>query len=686
MSLPWTRIYTTNIDNIGSALSKRAYHDAALDNRPLDFGDFVYLHGCISNCTPANYYTNLKLGEQAYLMNARTGSGYFHILRQDLYECDSAFVIGYSMADPNLAELFFNTDDLLNKCFVFSGKADELSAHRISLIGADTGCDLGNFAEMVKKRPIAVEPPLRADLIADRGTFVRKEVTQTARQNMLIYGRYDEAVARTSWTDGKPAYVIRRTIAQTLASLSPPYIAVVHSHLGNGKSLIFEYARFLSTRTRKAVFIIKPDVNAEALLSALREIPPGSHVFFEGDIFSIADAVEVIAERSLVFCTTSRSTTLRVAVPALAKATEGKLRLEVFDANRLTRAELQEFHDLIDSMGFWPDELSRTPRDKRITILADKFDGNTNAIILKIFENKTVRQQMLSQWELAVRGLRPIMDHFIVASYMQMIDISVPSYILNEFQHMDFGILKQLENDIIHVSHSGRVSFGNAIVAEFVFGNHPKKNDIIGAVVRFANFIDGHSSQRSLQWIVRRLLRYWNLTRLLGSTTAPNEVLDRASYVPSVNADPLFWVQYSISQMDNGNFLPAERYLSTAYTRASARPNFDTYQIDTHSARLIIKKIGANGIYDGAAKDILGAVGKLRAVIQRRPNDFYHVASVVSLMLKTGVHWNYVLNDRDYGVFKRELQAIGDKLIIPSGDISFAAEREALDLIHKEVA
>lgn len=684
LSLPWTRIYTTNVDNIGSSFSKRKCHDAATESNPASFGDFIYLHGSIANCTATNYYKNLKLGEQLYLSGARSGSGYFHLLKQDLYECDAAFVVGYSMADPDLAEIFFNSRDLLNKCFVLSGTTDELAAYRLSLIGKDTKLGLENFAQLIRERQPSTSPPLRSEIAIDRGTFDTKEVSQTARQNLLIFGRFDSDVARTSWTAGSPSYAIKRQIAETLSSLSGPQIAVLHSHLGNGKSVVFEYAKFQKARQGGPVYTVKQDVNSDDLGATLADIPSGSHVFYEGNFFAVSDVVKIVQERSLVFCVTSRTTTVRVAMPALAKAALNIVPLQTFDLNRLTRNELRDFHELIDSMAFWPDDLRSLATAKRLAKLEDSFDANISAIVVKIFENEIVQKQILDQWTKAKSSLQPIMDHFIVASYLQMIDVGVPAYILNEFQHMDFKLLSELQNDIIHVSHSGRVSFGNSIVAEFVLGNHPKKNDVIGPIVRFANFIDGHSAQRSLQWIVRRLLRYWNLNRLLKSSTQPNEVLDRASYIPSVNSDPLFWVQYSIAQMENGHFLPAERFLGTAYGRAADKgQNFDTYQIDTHAARLTIRKIAAFGMYDGASKDILAGVRKLRAVVQRRPDDVYHVASVVSQILKSEVNWSYVLSDSDFGAFKRELEIIGLALASPSSDLTFAPEREAQELIRK---
>lgn len=686
ISLPWTRIYTTNVDNIASELANRTWRDAASDDGPLTTGDIVCLHGCITNCTPVNYYQKLKLGEQLYLTGSHGRSGYYHMFRQDLYECDVAIVVGYSMADPDLAAAFFGSEDLINKCFVFSGIPDELSAHRISLIGTNTNSDLADLARLVRERPADVAPPLRAELSIDGGAFDVKEITQTARQNLLIFGRYDANVARSSWALGDQTYVVKREIGEQLASLTAPVIAIVHSHLGNGKSLIFEYAKFLMTRKDKNIFVIRSDISPESLPEILREIPPGSRVFFEGDIFAIGDAAGVVRDRSLALYASSRTTTLRVAMPSITHGSAGMLRL--YAANHLTRREIESFHELIDSMAFWPADLLRKNRHARIALLERDFDANINAIILKIFENKKIEALILAQWNATLQSLRTILDHFIVASYMQMIDISVAPYILNEFQSLDYRELRELDNDIIQVSHSGNVSFGNAIIAEFVLRNHPKKDDIIGAVVRFANFIGDHSSQRSLQWIVRRILRYRNLSRLLASSTLPNEVFDRASYIPTVRGDPLFWVQYSISQIENNNFLAAERYLDTAYDKAELKgPNFDTYQIDTHAARLVVRKIGTYGVYDGALKDILDATKKLRAVVQRRPGDTYHVASVIVQMLKSEVRWTQILNDNEYAIFKRDLSLIGNALRnIPAGDLLFATEREALELINKQLS
>src|SRR5581483_8028203 len=170
-----------------------------------------------------------------------------------------------------------------------------------------------------------------------------KEVTQASRQNLLIFGRYDDNIARSSWSDvSNPSYAIPRREGEQLGTLQGPAIAIIHSHLGNGKTLIFRYAQHLLATSRKQSFTIRGDVSPGGLKQALSAIPTGSHVFFEGDVFAIADSADVIRERSLILCASSRTTTIRVAMPALVRAARGMIKL--FDSNQLSETELISFH------------------------------------------------------------------------------------------------------------------------------------------------------------------------------------------------------------------------------------------------------------------------------------------------------------------------------------------------------
>ncbi|MEQ9634506.1 MAG: hypothetical protein RLW68_00325 [Devosia marina] len=686
LALPWHRIYTTNIDNIGIDHSNRNCLDAAVDTAPASHGDFIYLHGCLAKTTPTNYYQRVKMGEQLYVAGSHSTSLYHSLLHQDLHESDCVFVIGYSMGDPDLSALFYGSSpDLVNKCFVFSGTTKPIESHRISFIGTDTKQTSSDFLNAVDAQPVSTAPQYPVQIEPDQGAYDAKAVSQISRQNLLIYGRFDRNIARYSWADpSQPVYAVARRAAHNIASMDGPATVVVHSHLGNGKSIALEFARFAAASSGKAVFSIDRTVDTAQLRELLEALPVASIVFFEGDVFSASNVQDVVASRSLVLCVTSRTTTFRVASRALYSNAKSAVRL--FDVNRLEEDDLEQFSALIDSMGFWPPELQgKSPEDRRHA-LRTKYDYSICSIILGIFENETIKREVSQIWNASYANLRPHLDHFILASYMDMIDVDAPPYIIKAFQSFDFRRGETLVNEIVSLSHTGVLAFSNSIIGEFVLQRMIEKEAIIGAVVRFSNFMDQSAYQARYQWVVRRLLRYWNLSRLLDSRTLPEEVFDRASYIPSIAGDPLFWVQYSIAKMENGEYLPARRFVDTAYGKAREKGNgFDTYQIDTHAARLVIRSIVDNGIYEGFALDLNKAVAALRAVVERRGDDIYHASSVVTLLLTSNISWHYEMSEREFGTLRTNLIAIGNKISEHSGngDYSFAPERQAADLIDR---
>jgi hypothetical protein len=137
LAYPWHRIYTTNIDNIGRQIFGDKCHDATESFQEPESGDFIYLHGDLSQCSHINYYQKVKMGEQLYIAGSHKNTEYRDQLAKDLSECDACFVIGYGMGDEDLAQLFYNSPDFQNKCFVFSGDTDLETNYRISLIGKD---------------------------------------------------------------------------------------------------------------------------------------------------------------------------------------------------------------------------------------------------------------------------------------------------------------------------------------------------------------------------------------------------------------------------------------------------------------------------------------------------------------------------------------------------------------------
>ncbi|WP_165504408.1 SIR2 family protein [Rhizobium laguerreae] len=215
--MPWRRVYSTNIDNIAPKFYRNRVIDA---NDPIDSfanGDLIQLHGSIENCSATNFFQRLKMGEQNYISGSHSTNTYIDQLQNDLFECDCCIVVGYSMGDPNLSQIFFKADQLINKCFVFSGTPGRLAAHRINLIGNNTNLKSSDLVTLYQNTPKTGEtiPPLTE---IDRAEYSTKDLTRIIQQNLLVFGRFDHNVARTIWNEQRNnTYVVRREISQKIS-------------------------------------------------------------------------------------------------------------------------------------------------------------------------------------------------------------------------------------------------------------------------------------------------------------------------------------------------------------------------------------------------------------------------------------------------------------------------------------
>lgn len=88
-------------------------------------------------------------------------------------------------------------------------------------------------------------------------------------------------------------------------------------------------------------------------------------------------------------------------------------------------------------------------------------------------------------------------------------------------------------------------------------------------------------------------------------------------------------------------------------------------------------------MYDGAAQDLLQGIAKLKAVVERRPDDVYHVSNVIVLLLDSDLGLNFHLKTKEYNALKRDLGAIQKIIQAPNETPWFDAEKQAVDLIQK---
>jgi hypothetical protein len=65
---------------------------------------------------------------------------------------------------------------------------------------------------------------------------------------------------------------------------------------------------------------------------------------------------------------------------------------------------------------------------------------------------------------------------------------------------------------------------------------------------------------------------------------------DAINNMSTASDNPFFWLQFAITTLNLGQYLLAETYFGNAYANVDKMSDFDTYQLDTHYARLILEK------------------------------------------------------------------------------------------------
>lgn len=300
-----------------------------------------------------------------------------------------------------------------------------------------------------------------------------------------------------------------------------------------------------------------------------------------------------------------------------------------------------------------------------------------------------LKDQIVKIWCAARPQLSPIIGHFIVRSYLETIDVDVPSYLMNEFQSADYRYLSEISAEIIELDFFGNIYFRNGIIGQYILHHEVPEDEIVDAIYKFCRFVSNHVKAEQYYKIVQRILRYWNLRRLFRVAATARKVFDKCSQIQLISSDPYLWIQYSIAEMELGNFFAADRFVTTAYAKAKERGrNFDTYQIDTHSVRLLVRRVVSKGAIDGLSSELAQGIARLRAVMQRRPEEAaYHVSSVVVQMLSSDIDWKSIMRPSDYQQMTRSLAAISLAVAeITKQGVAFDVEQRAIDLISGEAA
>lgn len=596
LTLPWRRIYTTNYDDaVEFSILKRNkklitfdYHEDKPKKLPI--GSVIHLHGSIRTTKQENILKQLVLNEQSYIRQQFEQSLWYSEFIRDLRFCDACYFVGYSLNDHHISALLLQTPQLRNRTFFITKKCpDQIFLNRIAPYGISLPVEVSGFAHLCRTlpKPKFTDDPhtLKAfryiDPIKDKRTLAPPTAVEIL--NLMTYGTFN--YQRCLSTLPRAEYVAPRQelIDKSIKELKDARCLLVHSYLGNGKTIfLYILAHTLSEQgyrcfiSRTDPIILNRDLEILARFNKLA-------IFFD----SYNAAVEITERLSQNLPSAKFIVSIRTGIQDV-RLHEIRSRLPEplhrIGLNGIQPKDIDNFKNLLDRSGV------------RVQGMEEQIDRckNFREIVVSLYDNMYIKKRIKTAVEPIFREQNS--RNIFVSSHLlswvgQDIDAAFLRNVTGSDAYTELTKFEDVSRDFFRFDDD-EIYVRSATFSEYLVQNHMNSDDIVDCVYKIIVAAVRRKEKRHYRSILSSLMRYSILDRALKNELDRSEILyglfERLRHDIDVNREPLFWLQYSILMTDSENYQAAEGFIRTAYERAAAIPGFRTFQIDTYALKLFL--------------------------------------------------------------------------------------------------
>ena len=635
LSLPWRRIYTTNFDDTvefhhsSNNVVVPSYTTTEPKPSRLQHGSIIHLHGAIRATTEDNVLEQLVLSESAYIRQQFEKSPWYDEFVRDLRFCDSCFFIGYNLRDLHISAILLQDPVLSEKTyFVTESRPDNILLNRIRPFGEVLPIGAEGFSELCKtlpKPPRTVDPhSLRAfkyiDPLRDKKTLVPP--TPIEILNLVTFGTFNFARCLSTLPDA--SYIVpRHALADSsIAELDTARCLLVHSYIGNGKSVfVYILAHKLSAIGYRCFICRKNPLLLQRDLELLASF--GRIVIIFDSYNTAIDHIERLSEAlpNAKFIVTIRTAIQDVRLHEIQARLPSPLGRTAL--NGICQDDKIAFKNLLNKSGV------------RVTQLEETIDKCTELreVVLALYGNEQIKTKITDAFSplLEDRKCRKVfiavhllnwVGHEADAGFLRVVTGTDAYAEMSRFPVVSRDVFR-LDDDSVHVR--------SPMFSEYLIQNHFETVDILDSIYHIIVETVRRKDERNYQAILSSVMRFSNLEKALANDLdrldSLSHLFDKLHRDIEVNQEPLFWLQYSILMTASENLDAAERFVRTAYSRAADRPKFRTFQIDTYALRLFLQiesRLDKSSTVE-RFDEIIGNLEKVRSMIWEESRRYHAV-------------------------------------------------------------
>lgn len=613
-SINWARVYTTNYDNVFELAAK----DNKIKFTPITLSETVnnyknknrvviHINGSIHNLTPDKLDSEFRLTNRSYLTDSFLQSDWIRIFKSDLKRAKAIFYIGYSMRyDLDIRRIIVNLDANLRDKSFFIVHPDEGKA-TLSLIqeyGTPLNIGTEKFVEEVKTVEAGFTPSVNEDF--DILCFKKPNVTDIPIQvgasdvfDLLFKGNYDEAkIFHSLINPSEYTYVVRRAKQSAIIkSLCDGHKNIlIHSDLGNGKTIFLEeLATLLANKEFNVYFYHNEYDSLPSEVERICDSDPNA-VFIVDGYSNASFLLEHLAihRNNQILIISERSATNDIIYTDL----EEKFgEFKYFDLNRLEKTEMTEFAGILSKHGFWGENAGLSEREK-IRYITQTCHASFKETILDLLKS----QHIISKYDYLIKALKEKTGFYqaiifiLYCSVSQLrIDIEDLAYCLDVDQ-INSPSFKNDKNirEFIDIK-DGKILTKSAIVSSVLLKEIDNPNILLDILIRVFDKLHYHKNDHRIKSMLKNLMLFSNIQNALSQkknkeySNNINHYYDKLKEYPYCSNNEQFWLQYAIVKLSQSNYPEAKTYFQTAYAFANKKGQYDTYKIDNHYAKYLLR-------------------------------------------------------------------------------------------------
>lgn len=612
----WRRCYTLNYDEILEIAYKENCKLLTAVTPSKNSKDYnsssvcIHLNGTISNLNFDTIETEFKLTSSSYAKDYIKYTGWWDIFIDDLIVSDAIFFVGCSLrSDLDLVRLLNGIQGISQRTFfIVSPSESDIDVARLKESGAVIKIGTDGFIERLKSLPKPIENIQQKTLyyfsspkvFSSRPEYRRKDFT-----NLLVQGQLNEHLLSYALKDPSyyPYFIYRDRLEYITKQIAEGQsLFVIHSDLGNGKTLFLKGLSYILHNKGYKVFYITQDAPSaiDELTYICEENNLPTIIIAENfvDKINLLGKIKRYKKDHITLLLSERTSAYETSYILLQRISNAE-SIDI-DLNILSDQEIENLIAIVDKNGLWQRQSHLTHYEKQ-NFITNNCKRHISQFIIQLVKSSDLENRYTG----IVDAIKNKKDYFEALLYILISTVlQLNIKIRNVIDDLNYDTLNEAFKRNRYIREfidfeEDEITIKSSILAQYVLRNLLNYSDVDDSIINIFKKLHEKRSSSRVRNALKKLCLYDSLNKILrtqdkkGFNKSVFKIYENIAYLEYNQENPLFWLQFAIARLADEDYFDAQRCFDNAYSYA-IKTSFDTFQIDNHYARYLLENASIN--------------------------------------------------------------------------------------------